>query len=47
MDDRVALSTRIYDHPSGRLGVFACDGDIGIVELTVARRDLINPGAAG
>jgi beta-fructofuranosidase len=47
VDDLVALSTRIYDHPSGRLGVFACDGEIRIVELTVARRDLISSGAAG
>lgn len=33
VDDRVALSTRIYDRPTGRVGVFALDGELDLVRL--------------
>ena len=38
VDNRVALSTRLYDHPSGRVGLFTCDGEAGLDELRVAVR---------
>ena len=38
VDNRVALSTRLYDHPSGRVGLFTSDGEASLNELTVARR---------
>ena len=38
VDNRVALSTRLYDHPSGRVGLFTCDGEASLNELIVARR---------
>ena len=38
VDNRVALSTRLYDHRSGRVGLFVSDGQIGLEELHVAVR---------
>lgn len=35
LDDRVALSTRLYDHPAGRLGLFADDGTLTLRDLRV------------
>lgn len=35
LDDAVVLSTRLYDRPSGRVGVFVDDGELLIKELTV------------
>ena len=36
VDHRVALTTRLYDHPSGRVGLFTCDGEVNLAELRVA-----------
>ncbi|GAA3616944.1 GH32 C-terminal domain-containing protein [Microlunatus ginsengisoli] len=38
VDDQVALTTRLYDHASGRIGLFTCDGPIDVTEMLVARR---------
>jgi beta-fructofuranosidase len=38
VDHRVALTTRLYDHPSGRVGLFTCDGEVNLAELRVALR---------
>lgn len=38
VDDRVALSTRIYDLDSGRVGVFATDGAFRLVRLEARTR---------
>lgn len=35
LDEKVALSTRIYDHPAGRLGVFAEDASLTLTDLLV------------
>lgn len=35
LDEKVALSTRIYDHPTGRLGVFAEDAFLTLTSLLV------------
>lgn len=35
LDEKVALSTRIYDHPAGRLGVFAEDATLSLTDLHV------------
>ncbi|GAB3173273.1 family 43 glycosylhydrolase [Myceligenerans halotolerans] len=41
LDGRVSLSTRLYDHPRGRLGVFVTDGalDVQAVSLSVRPAD--------
>jgi beta-fructofuranosidase len=41
LDGRVSLSTRLYDHPRGRLGAFVTDGalDISVVNLSVRPTD--------
>ena len=36
VDNRVALSTRLYDHPMGRVGIFTCDGEVNIAQLRIA-----------
>jgi beta-fructofuranosidase len=38
VDDRVALSTRLYDLPAGRIGVFANDGGFELTRLDVEVR---------
>jgi beta-fructofuranosidase len=38
VDQQVALSTRIYDLASGRIGVFAGEGSVSITELEVRKR---------
>ena len=38
VDHRVALTTRLYDHPSGRVGLFTCDGEVDLAELRIALR---------
>jgi beta-fructofuranosidase len=38
VDNRVALSTRIYDHPSGRVGLFTSDGETSITVLLISQR---------
>lgn len=38
VDDRVALSTRLYDRPSGRIGVFATDGGFDLLRLEARSR---------
>ncbi|MCL2514974.1 MAG: GH32 C-terminal domain-containing protein [Microbacteriaceae bacterium] len=39
VDDEVALSTRVYDLPDGRVGVFATDGEAELTRLEVRTRD--------
>lgn len=39
VDDEVALSTRVYDRDSGRLGVFATDGEFALNRLEIGVRD--------
>jgi beta-fructofuranosidase len=41
LDGRVSLSARLYDHPTGRLGVFVTDGalDVTALNVTVRRAD--------
>ncbi|WP_291048930.1 glycoside hydrolase family 32 protein [Herbiconiux sp.] len=36
LDGRTTLSTRLYDHPRGRLGVFAGEGAVTVRDLRVA-----------
>jgi beta-fructofuranosidase len=38
VDHRVALTTRLYDHPSGHVGLFTCDGEVDLAELRIALR---------
>ena len=38
VDGEVALSARLYDRPSGRIGVFAQDGGFGLTRLEVRER---------
>lgn len=38
VDDQVALSTRLYDHAAGRVGVFCCDGEIRLVAAELRQR---------
>ncbi len=38
VDDEVALSTRLYDHPAGRLGLFAQDGAFTLVSAEIRTR---------
>lgn len=38
VDDSVALSTRLYDRPHGRLGVFAQDGGFTLESATISTR---------
>lgn len=38
VDNAVVLSTRLYDRPSGRVGVFVGEGRIGITQSTLAAR---------
>jgi beta-fructofuranosidase len=35
LDGKVSLSTRLYDHPRGRLGVFVTDGALDVTTLRV------------
>lgn len=35
LDESVALSTRLYNHPTGRLGVFAEDASLTLTALHV------------
>lgn len=39
VDDRAVLSTRLYDHPTGRVGAFVGEGDARLVEFTLRGRD--------
>ncbi|MEV4737453.1 MULTISPECIES: glycoside hydrolase [unclassified Microbacterium] len=39
VDDSVVLSTRLYDHPSGRVGVFVGEGEATVLDLTLHSRD--------
>jgi beta-fructofuranosidase len=43
LDGAVTLSTPLYDHPRGHLGVFVSDGQIEIVEVNLTQR----PGSTG
>ncbi len=38
VDRQVALSTRIYDHSTGRIGVFAGEGSVTVTELEIRQR---------
>jgi beta-fructofuranosidase len=38
LDQQVALSTRIYDLPAGRIGVFAGEGSATLTELQIRKR---------
>lgn len=38
LDRQVSLSTRIYDLPDGRIGVFAGEGSVTITELQIRKR---------
>ncbi|WP_411374362.1 family 43 glycosylhydrolase [Arthrobacter sp. MPF02] len=38
VDRQVALSTRIYDHPTGRIGVFAGEGSVALTSFEVRKR---------
>jgi beta-fructofuranosidase len=38
VDRQVALSARIYDRPSGRIGIFAGEGSATVVEFDVRQR---------
>ncbi|WP_285241249.1 GH32 C-terminal domain-containing protein [Pseudarthrobacter sp. MEB009] len=38
VDGQVALSTRIYDLPTGRIGVFAGEGSVTVTDFEVRRR---------
>jgi len=38
LDRQVALSTRIYDLPAGRIGVFAGEGSVAVTELQIRQR---------
>lgn len=35
LDDQIVLSTRLYDHPDGHLGVFACDGSLEVQAISM------------
>ena len=35
LDDATVLSTRLYDHATGRLGVFAGEGAVTVTEFSV------------
>lgn len=39
VDDTTVLSTRLYDHPTGRVGAFVGEGDATLVEFTLRIRD--------
>ncbi|MGW9111881.1 glycoside hydrolase [Microbacterium sp. NPDC055683] len=39
VDDTTVLSTRLYDHPTGRIGAFVGEGDATLVEFTLRTRD--------
>lgn len=43
LDDAVTMSTRLYDRPSGRLGVFVGEGTVTITDLSVFTRDEREP----
>ncbi|WP_285042611.1 glycoside hydrolase family 32 protein [Plantibacter sp. LMC-P-059a] len=38
VDDRVVLSTRLYDRPTGRVGVFVGEGTVTVEECTLLER---------
>ena len=38
VDDQVVLSTRLYDHPTGRVGAFVGEGEAVITEFTLSPR---------
>ena len=38
LDRQVALSTRIYNLPAGRIGVFAGEGSVTVTELQIRQR---------
>lgn len=38
VDNHIALSTRLYDQPSGRVGIFTCDGEVRITEMSINTR---------
>lgn len=38
IDGRVALSTRVYDHPSGHTGFFVGEGSATLVDMVVSQR---------
>lgn len=40
IDGAVALSARLYDRITGRIGVFANDGEFGLIRLDVREREL-------
>ena len=38
VDRQVALSTRIYDLPAGRIGLFAGEGSVTVTDLEIRKR---------
>lgn len=46
LDGAVTLSTRLYDHPRGRLGVFVGDGRVDVVDVRLHHRPLPDPTTA-
>lgn len=38
VDDQVVLSTRLYDHPTGRIGAFVGDGEVALAAFTLRAR---------
>lgn len=43
VDDAVVLSTRLYDRPSGRVGVFVGEGSVTVEQFTLAGRVDVGP----
>ncbi|WP_435747570.1 glycoside hydrolase [Microbacterium sp. PMB16] len=39
VDDSTVLSTRLYDHPTGRIGAFVGEGEVALLEFTLRARD--------
>ena len=38
VDRQVALSTRVYDLPAGRIGLFAGEGSVAVTNLEIRKR---------
>ena len=46
VDDRITLSTRVYDHASGHTGFFVGEGGATLADIAVSARPFANEGGA-